>query len=646
VARFVWLAAFLLVVFAVLGMAGYGLFRKLGGNREDGHGQPTLANVSDLDGVGLTPDQTDSHSQPRGQEKNIRPQSGRPRSADKTRKGALLVGVNDYDNRKLEDLKYAERDVEELAKELRTADYEVRLLTGNGAGADRATKANIDKALAEVLRKLTKKDTLLVAIAGHGQQVPVNGDGGREKVEAFFCPRDAILDKPETMVSMSFVLKQLDERGGGTNLVLVDACRNDPSPGRGRGIDGNRVEALPEGTAVLFSCSKGQRAFESAKAGGGHGVFFHFVLEGLRGKARNDRGAVTWDRLVAYVKERVEEEFPKLVPDVPTRQVPHHVSNLALTPVLLESSYTLLDDLREYDRLLVQMFGDTAFKQWATDRVGTWKEAAERGSAAGQVLFGKALLLGAGVEKNEKEAFKWFRRAADQSDARGQTGLGYMYEYGLGVSQNNTEAFIWVRKAAEQGFADAQHQLGDMYELGKGVTKNQAEALKWFRKAADQGDARGQASLGYKYFWGDGVAKDEAEAFRWYRKAAEQGYPDGQYFLGLHYHGGRGVTKDEAEAVRWYRKAADQGNKWGMDALGDMYADGRGVAKDEAEAVKWYHMAANKGSTSARYKLGVMYENGRGVVRSLAEALKWYSKAADRGDEEAINAVRRLTGSK
>jgi hypothetical protein len=156
-------------------------------------------------------------------------------------------------------------------------------------------------------------------------------EGGRDELVEF-CPRG----KPETMVSMSFVLKQLDERGGGTNQVLVDACRNDPSPGRGRGIDGNRVEALPEGTAVLFSCSKGQRAFESAKAGGGHGVFSHFVLEELRVQAKNDRGAVTWDRLVTYVKEQVEEELPKLVGDAPARQVPHEVRNLGLTPVLLD----------------------------------------------------------------------------------------------------------------------------------------------------------------------------------------------------------------------------------------------------------------------------------------------------------------------
>ena len=42
------------------------------------------------------------------------------------KKYALLVGVNEYTNRKFDNLKYAERDILELAKELRTAGYEVR----------------------------------------------------------------------------------------------------------------------------------------------------------------------------------------------------------------------------------------------------------------------------------------------------------------------------------------------------------------------------------------------------------------------------------------------------------------------------------------------------------------------------------------
>ncbi len=94
---------------------------------------------------------------------------------------------------------------------------------------------------------------------------------------------------------------------------MVAACRNvvDPDKGARGGVDGKRIDALREGTAVFFSCSGRQRARETDKAGGGHGVFFHFVLEGLRGAkgAVNERGQVTWEHLVPYVKQRVRDEF-------------------------------------------------------------------------------------------------------------------------------------------------------------------------------------------------------------------------------------------------------------------------------------------------------------------------------------------------
>src|ERR1043165_1002561 len=92
---------------------------------------------------------------------------------------------------------------------------------------------------------------------------------------------------------------------------------------------------MREETAVLFSCKGGQRAYESAKAGGGHGLFFHFVIEGLQGGAANDKGLVTWNRLVTYVQENVEEQFANLVPMAGVKQEPHEVRNLARSPVLV-----------------------------------------------------------------------------------------------------------------------------------------------------------------------------------------------------------------------------------------------------------------------------------------------------------------------
>jgi len=177
---------------------------------------------------------------------------------------ALLIGVNRYDNRNLANLDFAERDVEELSTMLK-ASYQVRLLLGGSEGNDQATKANVDKAIYELFgASLTKEDIVLIAVAGHGQQLSIER-GGKKHDEPFFCPRDAVLSDPNTLLNLSTLIERLADRGAGINLLLVDACRNDPDPTRGRGgIDGDVFVSLPKGMAVFFSCSKGERAHESA----------------------------------------------------------------------------------------------------------------------------------------------------------------------------------------------------------------------------------------------------------------------------------------------------------------------------------------------------------------------------------------------
>ncbi len=149
---------------------------------------------------------------------------------------------------------------------------------------------------------------------------------------------------------------------------------------------------------------------------------------------------------------------------------------------------------------------------------------------------------------------------ADQGHANAHNELGDTYYYGLGVNEDDAEAAKWYRKAAEQGHASAQNSLGFMYDNGQGVNKDYAEAAKWHRKAAEQGHANAQNNLGAKYHNGQGVNKDDAEAAKWFRKSAEQGHASAQNSLGFMYDNGRGVNKDDAEAAKWYRKAAAQGH--------------------------------------------------------------------------------------
>src|SRR5690348_10412755 len=92
------------------------------------------------------------------------------RAAEKGKRRAILIGVNRYNNHNLPDLDYAERDVEELSRVLSPA-YKVRLLLGGSEGDSQASKANIEREFDQLFRaELTKDDTLLIALAGHGQQ--------------------------------------------------------------------------------------------------------------------------------------------------------------------------------------------------------------------------------------------------------------------------------------------------------------------------------------------------------------------------------------------------------------------------------------------------------------------------------------------
>jgi formylglycine-generating enzyme required for sulfatase activity len=273
--------------------------------------------------------------------------SSSPAQTPEGTRHALVVGVLDYDHAKLPSLQYTENDAEDLARVLATrGSFSVRVLTtsrgkrstakGKKRTEDLPTAANVRAAIKELLAKKKRGDTVLVALAGHGLQLEVkDGDGKRD--ESFFCPCDAQLNDTDTLIGLTKLFIDLQKCGASVKLLLVDACRNEPGSRAFRSFDASADDLRPaSGVAALFSCSSGQRAFETAElpGGRGHGVFFHYVLEGLRGKAKNGRGEVTWGRLAEHVTESVDGAVPELVGGG-ARQTPHEIKNLQGPPPVL-----------------------------------------------------------------------------------------------------------------------------------------------------------------------------------------------------------------------------------------------------------------------------------------------------------------------
>jgi len=253
-------------------------------------------------------------------------------NAQELKRTAVLVGINEYEH--FSDLEYAERDVEELAKVLKRGGYQVHLLTGSIDGDRRATGANVNRVIAEVLERRTENELVLFAFAGHGGQQVAPRAGAARQRDCFFCPQNADRSAPETLIHIGRLFDEFGKQTSGANLLLIDACRDDPA--QGRGMDGSTVEDLPEGVAMLLGCRSGQQTFETENVGGGHGVFFHYVLEGLRGKAKNVDGEVTWSRLTEFVSNRVSRDTPRLVNDFSIQQTPNLVVNIpGPSPILL-----------------------------------------------------------------------------------------------------------------------------------------------------------------------------------------------------------------------------------------------------------------------------------------------------------------------
>lgn len=93
---------------------------------------------------------------------------------------------------------------------------------------------------------------------------------------------------------------------------------------------------------------------------------------------------------------------------------------------------------------------------------------AQNGDLEAQFNLGTMYYFGEYVDKDYKEAIKWWRNIAELGDVRAQFYLGVMYAHGWGVTQNYKEAVKWYRKAAEQDYVAAQCNLGYMYSKGVG----------------------------------------------------------------------------------------------------------------------------------------------------------------------------------
>lgn len=159
--------------------------------------------------------------------------------------------------------------------------------------------------------------------------------------------------------------------------------------------------------------------------------------------------------------------------------------------------------------------------------------AAACGMAAAQLQWGRMLLDGAGVAKDEGAALRWFVKAGLGGHGEAQNMAGRCHELGWGTPIDWTMALDWYRRSAKAGDSWGIYNLGNMLFDGRGSAQDRGAAVALYARAARLGHARAMNLLGRCLEEGWGAPRDSAAAAQWYRRSAEGGYFRGQYNHGV-----------------------------------------------------------------------------------------------------------------
>lgn len=344
----------------------------------------------------------------------------------------------------------------------------------------------------------------------------------------------------------------------------------------------------------------------------------------------------------------------------------------------------ILFDMLDGDGLIRQIERDIAYDAARAalktgdcdEAIRQFMRAAELGSADAAHNLAVMYETGDGVEKDEKEAFRWRVKAAEL----GRPDDMYVVALGYGDNQDFTQALFWAKKAKqaqEEGKLDKQIDVdGLIRKIEQDIafdaatvarrSGDYAEAIRQFTRTAELGSAAAAHNLAAMYNTGKGVPKDEKESFRWSVKAAELGNPDDMFVVAYScFYGKYGAERDLKQALLWAKKAKQAqengklNNQFNIDKLireieqEIAFKAGNNASEngDYAEALKQYTRAVELsadaesnsvlaiGGAMAAHNISSLYYNGNGVALDKKEGFRWNLKAAELGLPGAMFSV-------
>jgi len=199
-------------------------------------------------------------------QRTLRPQQERTAPAVREIRIALVIGNGAYAE---VPLKNPVHDAQSMAKALLACGFQVQVLVD-------ASLPQMEAALRIFGQKLKAGGVGLFFYAGHGMQV--KGSNYLIPVGADIVDEDEVRFKA---LDANAVLAKMESAGNGLNLLVLDACRNNPF-GRGwrrGGPEGLAQMDAPTGTYIAFATAPGRTASDGM---GSNGLYTQHLLETLQ----------------------------------------------------------------------------------------------------------------------------------------------------------------------------------------------------------------------------------------------------------------------------------------------------------------------------------------------------------------------------
>ncbi len=326
--------------------------------------------------------------------------------------------------------------------------------------------------------------------------------------------------------------------------------------------------------------------------------------------------------------------------------------------------------------------------------IKTLRSSALAGDEAAQVELGNAYFFGGNNEipKDYALAVTWYKKAAKQGNKSASFNVGLCYDQGYGVEKDYKQALKYYLIAQDDSmpqvyqniaiiyqdlgkidYAKRFYEMATKFELPKSfrrlgtihlAEKKYSKAFKMFKEAVRLKDSKSLVYLSDCYALGQGVELNSSEALKWLKIGAKLKDRASLEKIAFAYQTGFGVEVNLVLAQRYYNEAVKLNSKLAMIELGKILLNQQKIVEAEKlfkladninakfylgviefqrkafnSAFLKFEEAAKKGHSQAQYNTGHCFENGVGIGRSENMAAYWYEKAALQNNQDAMIAI-------